>query len=90
MLDQYRRKIDYLRISVTDRCNRVRLTSTGQIKPCLCYADSADLRALIRGGCTDEELTEALRAAIYNKPRAHCFDTSTSITEKHAMSQVGG
>lgn len=71
-------------------CNRVRLTSTGQLKPCLCYADSADLRALIRGGCTDEELTEALRAAIYNKPRAHCFDTSTSITEKHAMSQIGG
>ena len=71
-------------------CNRVRLTSTGQLKPCLCYADSADLRALIRGGCTDEELTETLRAAIYNKPRAHCFDTSTSITEKHAMSQIGG
>ena len=71
-------------------CNRVRLTSTGQLKPCLCYADSADLRTLIRGGCTDEELTEALRAAIYNKPRAHCFDTSTSITEKHAMSQIGG
>ena len=71
-------------------CNRVRLTSTGQLKPCLCYADAADLRTLIRGGCTDEELTEALRAAIYNKPRAHCFDTSTSITEKHAMSQIGG
>ena len=71
-------------------CNRVRLTGTGQLKPCLFYADSADLRALIRGGCTDEELTEALRAAIYNKPRAHCFDTSTSITEKHAMSQIGG
>lgn len=71
-------------------CNRVRLTSTGQLKPCLCYADSADLRALIRGGCTDEELKEALRVAIYNKPRAHCFDTSTGITEKHAMSQIGG
>ena len=71
-------------------CNRVSLTSTGQLKPCLCYADSADLRALIRGGCTDDELTEALRAAIYNKPRAHCFDTSTGITEKHAMSQIGG
>lgn len=71
-------------------CNRVRLTSTGQLKPCLCYADSADLRALIRGGCTDEELKEALRVAIYNKPRAHCFDTNASITEKHAMSQIGG
>ena len=71
-------------------CNRVRLTSTGQLKPCLCYADSADLRALIRGGCTDGELKEALRAAVYRKPHAHCFDTNDIITEKHAMSQIGG
>ena len=71
-------------------CNRVRLTSTGQLKPCLCYADSADLRALIRGGCTDDELKEALRAAVYAKPRAHCFGTDAAVTEKHMMSQIGG
>ncbi len=71
-------------------CNRVRLTSTGQLKPCLCYADTADLRALIRGGCTDDELREALKSAVYNKPRAHCFDTNDSVTEKHIMSQIGG
>ena len=71
-------------------CNRVRLTSTGQLKPCLCYADSADLRALIRGGCTDDELKEALRATVYAKPRAHCFGTDAAVTEKHMMSQIGG
>ncbi len=71
-------------------CNRVRLTSTGQLKPCLCYADSADLRALIRGGCTDDELKEALSIAVYNKPRAHCFGTDGAVTEKHVMSQIGG
>ena len=71
-------------------CNRVRLTSTGQLKPCLCYADTADLRALIRGGCTDDELRGALKSAVYNKPRAHCFDTNDSVTEKHIMSQIGG
>lgn len=71
-------------------CNRVRLTSTGQLKPCLCYADSTDLRALIRGGCTDDELREALKISIYNKPRAHCFDTGAAVTERHAMSQIGG
>lgn len=71
-------------------CNRVRLTSTGQLKPCLCYSDSADLRTLIRGGCTDDELREALKISIYNKPRAHCFDTGAAVTERHAMSQIGG
>ena len=71
-------------------CNRVRLTSTGQLKPCLCYADSADLRTLIRGGCTDDELREVRKISIYNKPRAHCFDTGAAVTERHAMSQIGG
>ena len=71
-------------------CNRVRLTSTGQLKPCLCYAGSADLRALIRGGCTDEELKEALKSAVYAMPRAHCFGTDAAVTEKHMMSQIGG
>ena len=71
-------------------CNRARLTSTGRLKPCLCYADSADLRALLRCGATDEELLYAIERTIYNKPRAHCFDTGAGITERHIMSQIGG
>ena len=71
-------------------CNRVRLTSTGQLKPCLCFDSTLDLRALLRGGCTEEELTEALRAAIWQKPRAHRFETIQEITERRTMSQIGG
>ena len=56
----------------------------------LVVEDEKHLNRIISEAVEDEELTEALRAAIYNKPRAHCFDTSTSITEKHAMSQIGG
>ena len=82
--------IDAVSHKFCGECNRVRLTSTGRLKPCLCYADSADLRALIRGGCADDELKEALKSAVYRKPRAHCFDTNDIITEKHMMSQIGG
>ena len=71
-------------------CNRVRLTSTGLLKPCLCFDSGTDLRALLHGGCTDEQLTEALRAAVYVKPRAHRFDEQTEITERRLMSQIGG
>ncbi len=71
-------------------CNRVRLTSTGQLKPCLCFDSGVDLRALLREGCTDEALTEALRAAVYAKPRAHRFDEQSQITERRLMSQIGG
>ena len=71
-------------------CNRVRLTSTGLLKPCLCFDAMLDVRALLRGGCDDEELTEALQSVIYQKPRAHCFDEQTRITERRLMSQIGG
>jgi len=71
-------------------CNRVRLTSTGYLKPCLCYDEGADLRALLRGGASDEQLKAELERAVYEKPRAHCFDEKQSITEKRIMSQIGG
>ena len=74
-------------------CNRVRLTSTGFLKQCLCFEDGADLRAIVRSG---EEtgrrrlLTEAIRFAASNKPEAHSFDRPELITEKHRMSGIGG
>ncbi len=74
-------------------CNRVRLTSTGFLKQCLCYEDGADLRAIVRSG---EEtgrrrlLTEAIRSAASNKPESHSFDRPELITEKHRMSGIGG
>lgn len=71
-------------------CNRVRLTSTGQLKPCLSFDSTADLRALLRSGCTDAELTKALHDAIYSKPRAHSFDRREKMTERRIMSQIGG
>ena len=71
-------------------CNRVRLTSTGQLKPCLSFDSTADLRALLRAGCTDEELKAALEQAIYRKPRAHSFERREEMTERRTMSQIGG
>ncbi len=71
-------------------CNRVRLTSTGLLKPCLCYETSVDLKAILRSGGSDADLWEALRQAIYAKPRAHCFAQRDSITEQKGMSQIGG
>ncbi|TQI68608.1 GTP 3',8-cyclase MoaA [Clostridium sp. KNHs216] len=71
-------------------CNRVRLTSTGLLKPCLCYDTAEDLRALLRGGATDGELEAAVRRAIEKKPQAHCFSCAQNVTEHRSMSQIGG
>lgn len=71
-------------------CNRVRVTSRGWLKPCLCFDEGADLRALLRGGASDEELLEAIRLTIYRKPRQHCFDTPQERRSACLMSQIGG
>lgn len=71
-------------------CNRVRVTSRGWLKPCLCFDEGADLRALLRGGASDAQLLETIRLTIYNKPRQHCFDTPKEMTECRLMSQIGG
>lgn len=70
-------------------CNRIRLTSTGQIKPCLCYEDHISLKEAVRSGHTDE-IQKLLLLAIDRKPDGHRFDESDMITEKHEMAQIGG
>lgn len=73
-----------------ENCNRVRLTSTGRLKPCLCYDTAEDLKSLLRGGASDGALTAAIRRVIEEKPRSHCFGREQEITEHRRMSQIGG
>lgn len=74
------------------QCNRMRLTSTGFLKPCLCYDDGVDLKAIVRSGRTDmlAALRQAICRAAAQKPAGHCFDTAGQITENKTMNQIGG
>ena len=75
--------------SFCEGCNRIRLTGTGLIKPCLCDGGTVDLRALLRGGATDEEITAALKSAVWDKPAAHGI-AGGNVTERRRMNQIGG
>ncbi|MGN0983462.1 MAG: GTP 3',8-cyclase MoaA [Gemmiger sp.] len=80
--------IDALSRRFCQSCNRVRLTSRGLLKPCLCYGEGVDLRAVLR---TDPAaLPAALRRAVWQKPRAHCFEDAAAITEQQSMNAIGG
>ena len=74
------------------QCNRMRLTSTGFLKPCLCYDDGVDLKAIVRSGRTDmlAALRQAICRAAAQKPAGHCFDKAGQITENKTMNQIGG
>lgn len=54
-------------------CNRVRLSATGNLHLCLGQEDKVPLRPLLRGGCTDAELEQAIRSAVRQKPEKHEF-----------------
>ena len=82
--------IDAVSHSFCDRCNRLRLTSTGLLKPCLCYEQGVELRLLLRSGADEAALRDAIRAAILQKPAAHCFQQRENITEHKSMNQIGG
>jgi cyclic pyranopterin phosphate synthase len=56
-----------------ESCNRVRLTCTGTLYMCLGQDDSADFRTLLRAGASDEDIDEAILAAIARKPKGHDF-----------------
>jgi cyclic pyranopterin phosphate synthase len=70
-------------------CNRVRLTCTGVLHGCLGREDSADLRAVVRGG---GDLEEAIREAIDAKPERHDFQIARGLRPSVArhMSTTGG
>ncbi len=75
------------------RCNRIRLTSDGSLKPCLCFSSTQNIRALFNISSDSErqdQLINAIKAAIASKPEGHCFDKNDGITENRKMYEIGG
>lgn len=72
-----------------DSCNRIRLSATGMIKPCLCYSEVFDVKKCVREG-SDEDIYNALRSAILAKPEGHRFSEKGYVTETKCMSEIGG
>ena len=54
-------------------CNRVRVTATGQLYPCLGGGEQVDLRAALRSDDPDAALAKALDVAMKIKPLRHNF-----------------
>lgn len=55
-------------------CNRLRLTADGKLRTCLFSAEESDIKSLLRGGASDEEIMESVRLAIEKKPERHALD----------------
>ena len=68
-------------------CNKIRLTSTGTIKPCLHSKEEINLREYINN---EELLTNQLKSAIFNKPLEHHLEQESASRSAKMMYQIGG
>ncbi|KAA5539693.1 GTP 3',8-cyclase MoaA [Roseiconus nitratireducens] len=73
-----------------DTCNRFRLTADGQIRNCLFGEDSADVRAMLRSGATDEQVADLIRTAVAAKKAGHGTDDLTFRRPSRPMYAIGG
>lgn len=74
-----------------DRCNRIRLTADGRLRPCLLSDLEVNLQEALRRQATDEEIVELFRLAVRSKPSSHHLTEQGGKTfQKRGMSQIGG
>jgi cyclic pyranopterin phosphate synthase len=77
-------------------CTRARLSTEGVLYTCLFAANGHDLRALLRGGNTDQEIAAAVshlwraRADRYSELRSASTPGTASAARKIEMSYIGG
>ena len=73
-----------------DRCNRLRLTARGQLRPCLLSDHHEDVRGIMRSGGTDEQLAEVFFKAVDHKPSDHNLASQNPSGVCSQMSSIGG
>lgn len=71
-------------------CDRVRITAEGQFRTCLFAVDEFDMRSLLRGDRSDDEIADAIRDAVGTKWAGHAIGQVNFIRPARSMSQIGG
>ena len=71
------------------KCNRLRLTADGKLRPCLLSEDEIDLRQPLRGGISSAGLRQLIEEAVAKKPLHHHL-AEGYVPKDRPFSQVGG
>ena len=73
-----------------ERCNRLRLTASGQLRPCLLSDHHEDIKGPLRSGCSDEQLAEIFLKAVRHKPSDHNLAVKEPTCVCGQMRSIGG
>jgi cyclic pyranopterin phosphate synthase len=71
-------------------CNRIRLTADGKIRTCLFSVAEQDLRPLLRGGASDEDIGQWLKGVVWHKEPRHHIGEPEFVSPPRSMSCIGG
>ena len=71
-------------------CDRVRLTSDGQFRTCLFATREFDVKTLLRGGASDDDVAGLIESAVGTKWAGHQIGKVDFIRPARSMSQIGG
>lgn len=82
--------ISTLSANFCDRCNRVRLTSRGELKACLFGNQAVDLLEPLRNHASHEDLVHLIRQALTEKLDCHPMRKGDQPDLTQGMWQVGG
>ncbi|HEX9996533.1 MAG TPA: GTP 3',8-cyclase MoaA [Abditibacterium sp.] len=73
-----------------DSCNRMRLTASGGLRPCLHQNAEVDVRQIMRNGGSDEELRSAFWEAAGQKWAGHHMNDVIPLFSTKEMVSIGG
>jgi cyclic pyranopterin phosphate synthase len=73
-------------------CNRVRVTASGVLHPCLGQANAVDLKRVLRGDGGEAAVMQAIELAVRSKPHGHDFQIGPGgrLALARHMSATGG
>jgi cyclic pyranopterin phosphate synthase len=73
-----------------ESCDRVRITADGKFRTCLFALDEFDLRSILRGDGSDDELADEIARAVGMKWAGHHIGRVDFVRPDRSMSQIGG
>ncbi len=71
-------------------CNRIRLTATGEFKPCLFMLPIVSVRDRMRNGCDDSQVLDAVQESLGQKWKGHPGAENLIKLKNASMIQIGG
>ena len=77
-------------IPFCDACDRIRLTADGKIRNCLFAVEEQDIKTILRGNGSDDDLAQVFENSAKSKWAGHSIGNVNFIRPKRSMSQIGG